>query len=161
MPWDVEAKFQEGAFATLLGLTVGRGRDSRLLWRAQAVGDSCLLQTREDRLYRAFPVKRSADFDNRPALLASRPPPLYSPRCRRFRARGSWRPGNIFLLMTDALAQWFLKEIESGSDPWANLKAAESPEAFAALVVELRAAGRLHKDDSTLVRIQTDRTLHT
>jgi hypothetical protein len=161
MPWYVEAKFLDGAFATLLGLTVRRSAAGRLLWRSQAVGDSCLFQVRDDRIYRAFPVKRSADFDSRPALLGSRPSPPHSPRCRRFRARGGWRPDDIFLLMTDALAQWFLKEIESGSDPWARLKAVDSPEAFAALAVESRAAGRMRNDDSTLVRIQADRTMHT
>jgi Protein phosphatase 2C len=111
MPWYVEAKFQEGAFATLLGLALERNA-GRLAWLALAVGDSCLFQVREDSLRRAFPVKRAADFDHRPALIGSRAPLQVSPRCKRRRARGTWRPGDVFLLMTDALAEWFLRAVE-------------------------------------------------
>jgi hypothetical protein len=158
MPWYVEAKFQEGAFATLLGLTLGRrpGPSGRLPWRAVAVGDSCLFQVRGDRVRRAFPVKRAADFDNRPALVGSRRRPLLLPRCRRVRTRGTWRPGDVFLLTTDALAQWFLGEVEAGERPSEQLTSVRCPEAFVALVDELRAAGQLRNDDTTLMRIQAD-----
>jgi hypothetical protein len=158
MPWYVEAKFQEGAFATLLGLTLGRrpGPGGRLSWRALAVGDSCLFQVRGDRVRRAFPVKRAADFGSRPALVASRPRPPQLPRCRRLLARGTWRIGDVFLLMTDALAQCFLAEVETGGRPWDRLTSVRCPAEFAALVDDLRATGRLRNDDTTLVRIQAE-----
>jgi hypothetical protein len=157
MPWYVEAKFLEGAFATLVGLALRRrpGPNGRLSWRALAVGDSCLFHVRGDCLRRAFPVKHAAEIGNRPALLGSRQPPR-SARCKRFRAAGSWRPGDTFLLMTDALAQWFLQESEAGRWPWDQLGSAQSATAFAALVNELREAGRLRNDDTTLLAIQSD-----
>jgi hypothetical protein len=142
MPWYVEAKFEQGAFATLLGLSV-RGRS----WRAGAVGDSCLFHVRDNGLGRAFPIKRSTDFNNAPALIASR---SGAPRCKRRWTRGRWQPGETLLLMTDALAQWFLQEVEAGRQPWAPLMGIESLETFAAVVGELRATDRLRNDDSTL-----------
>jgi hypothetical protein len=154
LPWYVEALLAEGAFATLLGLRVQRrpGPDGRFGWRALAVGDSCLFLLRNDRLRHAFPVRRAADFDDRPALLGSRPSAV---RCQRRRARGTWRRGDVLLLMTDALAQWFLRVAEVGGRPWDRLAPVDGPEAFAALIDELRVGG-MRNDDCTLVRIQSE-----
>jgi hypothetical protein len=158
MSWYAEAKFQDGAFATLLGLALCRSprRDGRLRWRALAVGDCCLFQLRGDRLRRAFPVTRSTDFDNRPALLGSRSALPHSPPCKRCRARGVWRPGDVFLLMTDALAQWFLREVEDGERPWILLASAQDEAAFSALVEQLRASRRLRNDDTSLLWIASE-----
>src|SRR5581483_6124726 len=76
LPWYAEAKREQGAFATLLGLVFRRpatalGGGGR--WRALAVGDSCLFQVRQDQLVKSFPVNCSQEFGNRPALLCSRP----------------------------------------------------------------------------------------
>jgi hypothetical protein len=152
MPWYIESKFQEGAFATLAGLHLCR---TRLRWHALAVGDSCVFQLRGDRLRRAFPVKRSADFGSRPALIGSRTPPR-SLRCRRLRARGSWRPGDAFLLMTDALAEWFLREVEEGRRPWTMLRSARDAEAYRALLDDLRVARQMRNDDATLLWIGSE-----
>jgi hypothetical protein len=152
MPWYVETKFDDGAFATLLGLQLRCG--DGLGWRAQAVGDCCVFQVRGDTLHRAFPMKRATDFDNGPSLIGSRPRLPASPRYRRGRARGRARVGDTFLLATDALAQWFLENAVDGGRPWARLAAVDDAEAFAALVAELRSAGRLRNDDTTLVRVR-------
>jgi hypothetical protein len=152
MPWYVEAKFMDGAFATLLGLALRRPcADGRRRWRALAVGDSCLFQIRGDRLRRAFPITRVADFGNRPALLGSRP---QAGRCKRCRVTGTWRPGDTFLLMTDAMAKWFLEEAAGGRLPWDQLRWAQSAAAFAEFVNDRREAGRIRNDDTTLVRIR-------
>ena len=58
------------------------------------------------------------------------------------------------LLMTDALAQWFLAEAEMGRRPWAALGRAQTQEAFCAFVDLLRHGGALRNDDTTLVRIE-------
>jgi hypothetical protein len=106
---------------------------------------------REDRLQRAFPVRRAADFNNRPTLIASRAP--LSPKVKRRRTRGTWKVNDVFLLMTDALAEWFLREAEDGGQPWERLGAVNTQDAFVALVEELRNAQKLRNDDTTLVRI--------
>jgi len=43
-PWYVEAKAEEGAFATLLGLSLRAGGQ----WRAVGVGDCCLFRVRDE-----------------------------------------------------------------------------------------------------------------
>jgi hypothetical protein len=154
LPWYAEVKRDQGAFATFLGLVFGPPRRDRAgRWRAVAVGDSCLFRVRQDRLLRPFPVSRSADFGNRPDLIGSR-----SPAAARWRgARGRWRPGDRFLLMTDALARWFLAGTEAGARPWealARLPTGPGAEAaFAGWVGDLRRDGALRNDDVTLICI--------
>jgi len=191
LPWYAEAKREEGAFATLLGLAIRPPRERRGVsppvpgvWRALAVGDCCLFRTRAGRLLQAFPVTASADFDNRPRLLGSRashpsslPPPrsgegeqkanpVLPPLSASGRgqrrgvepalARGRWRTGDRFLLMTDALAQWFLRQSEQGGRPLAEIAAllAESAprDAFTGWIDERRQRD-LRNDDVTLAVI--------
>src|SRR6266540_1969881 len=84
---------------------------------ARGCGDSCLFRTRGGRLLKAFPLTASAGFGNQPRLLGSRPAPGPAPE----QARGRWRRGDRFLLMTDALAQWFLSRTEQGGEPLTEL----------------------------------------
>jgi hypothetical protein len=156
LPWYAEAKREEGAFATLLGLVIRPPEEGKPgTWRALAVGDSCLFRTRAGRLLRSFPLEHSSEFGNQPRLLGSRSsrPDLFD--LDRDQARGRWRPGDRFLLMTDALAQWFLHRTEEGEQPQADIERllaeAAPQEAFAAWVEERRDHQGLRNDDVTLV----------
>jgi hypothetical protein len=155
VPWYVEMKRAEGAFATLLGLVVrppAPGRPGR--WRAVAVGDSCLALVRDGRHAKAFPLARSADFGNEPRLVGSRAGGRVEPQY----GEGPLLAGDRLLLMTDALAQWFLSTHERGACPWAAvapLLSADQPRsAFAAWVEELRRRDGLRDDDVTLLVIE-------
>lgn len=157
LPWYAELKREQGAFATLLGLALrppGERRPGR--WRALAVGDSCLLRLHEGQLVDAFPLDRSADFDSHPSLVGSRP----TQATRRAAARqacGTWKAGDRFLLLTDALAQWALRQSEEDREPWDELGplfAAENPQqAFTVWIEEQRDRHELRNDDVTLVTI--------
>jgi hypothetical protein len=155
VPWYAEAKREMGAFATLLGVAFRRpDADGRGAWRAAAVGDSCLFHVRRGRLRRAFPLTRSDEFDNAPRLLCSRASAggIEAP----VRAGGHWRAGDRFLLATDALAQWFLHEVERGGDPVADVSgilAESDPQAAFPAWIEMRRAGGLRNDDVTLLVI--------
>jgi hypothetical protein len=151
LPWYAEAKLQEGAFATLLGLAFDEDLGA---WQAEAVGDTCLFQVRGDRLRRTFPVRHSADFSNRPVLLGSRRLDGQQGRTNRGRCRGDWRPGDFLLLMTDALAQWFLQETEGGRSAWRELLALKSQEHFADWIDRRRQTRELRNDDVTLLCIR-------
>lgn len=155
LPWYAEMKRAEGAFATLLGLHVRPPAPGRAgHWEAAAVGDTCLVQVRKGRPVLTFPVRQSSDFGNQPALIGSHNGPLPEPR----RARGSLLPGDRLFLMTDALAQWFLRAGEKGLRPWeaaAPLLTITSPDDdFIAWIEELRGGDGLRDDDVTLVIIQ-------
>jgi hypothetical protein len=156
LPWYAEMKRLEGAYATLLGLSVrGPTGDRPGRWRAVAVGDSCLFQVHAGEKARSFPVSRSSEFGNQPGLIGSRggpgPLPVWD--------AGSLLAGDRLLLMTDALAQWFLRVHEEGRRPWDELAAVLSPgqpeSAFAAWIEDLRRGEEMRNDDVTLLAIES------
>jgi hypothetical protein len=154
LPWYAEMKREQGAFATLLGLWVRPpAATSPGTWRALAVGDSCLVRVQADGRLRAFPLTKSSDFGNEPALMGSRTGPPPAPQS----AAGPVLPGDRFFLMTDALAQWFLRTSERGGRPWeavAELLTTAAPaDAFAPWIGGLRAGGAMRNDDVTLLAI--------
>jgi len=148
--WYAEEKARTGAFSSLLGVAVEQGR-----WRALAVGDSCLFVVRAGKLLRAFPLARAAEFNNSPLLLSSVAKSNHPQLWQGVRTdEGELATADQLLLMTDALAQWFLAEAELGRRPWAALARAATPEGFAAFVDCLRGGGALRNDDVTLVRVE-------
>jgi hypothetical protein len=135
-PWYVAAKAAEGAFATVLGLSLHA--DGR--WRAVSVGDCCLFHVRDGALVQSWPYEGPDAFTNRPALVSSRtdrsvPTPDV--------AGGSWHPNDRVVLATDAGAAWLLR---AGLDPLR-----EGPEAVPDRVQAARADGALRNDDVTLL----------
>ncbi|MBY0526973.1 MAG: protein phosphatase 2C domain-containing protein [Gemmataceae bacterium] len=162
IPWYGEAKRSDGAFATFLGLVVtcadqyAGGTCAGGTWRGAAVGDSCLFHVSEDGIQVAFPVCRAADFGNRPALLGSRSD-ARTCAVRAKEAWGTWQSGDRLLLMTDALAQWFLAEAERGQQPWFAIEELQRfpnrPDALRSWLEDLRDRGSLRNDDVTLLVI--------
>jgi hypothetical protein len=155
LPWYLEDRLREGAFATFLGLEI-RPLEESWGWQGIAVGDSCLFQTRAATVVEAFPLDRSADFDSTPWLVGSRTTSADQVRRRTAQQRGTALAGDRFWLMTDALAQWFLRQVENNARPWDALnwlwqKASDA--LFAQWIEEQRAARLLRNDDVTLVGV--------
>ncbi len=150
LPWFLEERFNQGAFATFLGVTVGNGA-----WDALAVGDSCLFQTSPESMRVAFPLTHSDQFDNSPWLIGSRTSPDEVPLRRAARTSGIARPGDRLWLMTDALSRWFLSRVEDGQMPWRELDALldKDDDRFTDWVEQLRASRKLRNDDTTLVAV--------
>lgn len=150
LSWYAEAKVEDGAYAAMLGITFKNGR-----WLARAVGDCCLFQVRERRLLRTFPIQNSGEFGNRPSLVGSRNRHPDQLRARRHQSKGDLGPEDVVLLMTDALAEWFLKQVEQGRQPWNDVQAILTEARFVQFVTDLRDAKALRNDDVTLALIQT------
>jgi hypothetical protein len=154
LPWYAEIKREQGAFATFLGLGARAPTAKRRGgWRAVAVGDTCLMQIRDGRCIHSFPVQKSAEFGNQPRLIGSR-----GADSKPDLGRGALEAGDRLVLMTDALAQWFLQTHEAGGDPWeavALVLADEKPQsAFADWIAWLRDRDDLRNDDVTLLAIE-------
>lgn len=138
-PWYAAAKAEQGAFATVLGLTLR----SDGTWRALSVGDCCLFHFREGALRTIWPIDDPDAFTHRPALVPSRashalPPPEQT--------SGTWERGDVFLLASDALAAWMLR-----TDPAAPL--ALDDDTFPARIRAARDEGHLRNDDVTLLTV--------
>jgi hypothetical protein len=104
--WYASVKQEQGSFATLLGLEFRRSTDSSgLVWKAVAVGDSCLFILRGDRFEVAFPVSSAAAFGTSPPLV----PSSQERECPEPEWLAGWaEPGDLFLLATDAVARLLL-----------------------------------------------------
>ncbi len=152
LPWFAEEKARAGAFAAFLGLTVGGDG----AWQALAVGDCCLFQVRGEDLVTAFPLSRADDFSDSPALVGTFPVDNTGLAAHVRVASGAYAPGDVFYLMTDALAAWFLGAREAGQSPWRWFTNLSSDPRFAKLVAELRDSGRLANDDVTLARVEVE-----
>ena len=156
LAWNVEAKLEQGAFATFLGVALTYA-ERIPQWEAVAVGDACLFHTRGPMLFSAFPVDHSSKFSNAPRLLGSRTPPESIRKNPPLHLQGSGLADDRLWMMTDALAQWCLRQEEAGRDPWGELDGimthSEAQQRFSDWIEELRSSKQLHNDDVTLLAI--------
>jgi hypothetical protein len=160
LPWYAEEKLRSGAFSSLAGLTVfpmEKGAAIAGDWQATAIGDSCVVQARGNDLVSSFPFSQSEEFNSRPRLVSS----LDSDAPDDLGANtisGSWQNGDAFYLMTDALACWCLRGVESDEPVFEKLNALQAPSDFELFIDELRSTidtekrPLLKNDDVTLIR---------
>ncbi len=168
VPWYVEPKIREGAFATCVALIVQRptnGSDSAR-WGAMAVGDTCLfhVQTSDggispeaSQAARGFPISDPATFGLNPLALSSNSASNEAVWPAVAIAGGVWCPGDSFVLATDALAHWITQEIvPTGAwDRLLSLMQSSDDQAFEALMRAEWERGTLRNDDITLLLVQT------
>lgn len=142
LAWYAEEKLSHGSFAALVGLRA----DQRGTWQAVAAGDCCLLHIRLGKLVKAFPLETAAAFNNRPALLATLPAHSADPDVQT--VAGTWKKGDRFFLMSDALAQFTLAYPQAIKE-----LTALTAEAFAPLIERLRDDRLCRNDDVTFIRL--------
>lgn len=157
LDWDADYWLEQGASATFLGVALAVLSEGECQWQAVAVGDTCLMHTRDNVLQRAFPLERSNQFGNRPQLVGSRTSAEDVRKRLRTWSNGRGQAGDRLWAMTDALAHWCLAEHEAGRDPWGELESLlGSPrpqDRFAPWIEGLRDSGRLDNDDVTLLAV--------
>jgi hypothetical protein len=168
LPWYAEEKARNGAYAAFLGLRFadgiepakkagfwsrwfGRAKSNGPRWQAVAVGDCCLFQARGGELVKAFPLTLAEQFTSRPLLLSSRVDQNRMAWSTLQTTDGEFREGDLFIVATDALAQWILTPDREGKPRWSRLAALRDEAEFARFVEERRGAGELRNDDTTLV----------
>jgi hypothetical protein len=150
LPWYASEKARSGAFAALAGLTLCRGG----IWQSVAAGDCCVLHGRQDRLLASFPMESAAAFDNHPRLLSSNHDRNQGLDQFVHAACGRWQSGDVFLLMTDALAAYVLRAvIDAGESIDAALPFRRSA-GFKRWVEERRDDRTLRNDDVSLLRVR-------
>ena len=155
--WYEEPKFERGAFATLLAVQVERSADTGVCsWQAAALGDSCLFQVRDGRLLISFPLSDPRDFGTTPNLFGSRNRDSELIVSRTHFTSGTVEQGDCLLMMTDALAAWFLSLGDGLPEELVRLtdfSRQNDLAGFETWVTSLRVSGQLHNDDVALVHI--------
>jgi len=161
LPWYAEEKVRSGAFAAIAGIRLedGAGAQGRGIWKAIAVGDSCVFHVRKKKVLCCFPIQKSDDFNNSPRLLSSNKPESERYRAKLQRTSGVWHGGDTFYLMTDAVACWFLKQIESGAVPARELADLTDggSNSFQQWLSGLRERKGVRNDDVTILRVEIEK----
>ncbi|WP_179862279.1 protein phosphatase 2C domain-containing protein [Longibacter salinarum] len=136
VPWYVAEKREQGAFATVLGLVI-RGDGT---FEARWVGDCVLIQQSKGSK-QSWPVDDPEAFTHRPALLSSR---SEAGTITAQTTEGTWDQEDVFLLATDAVAAWLLRETP---------ELAHDADALREQLRTARQEGHLRNDDCTIIRI--------
>jgi hypothetical protein len=153
LPWYAAHKLDQGAFAAFLGCDLDLQKG---ILRSIAVGDCCQFLIRNETLISSFPLENSADFGNTPFLLSSRTESNKGLREHVHVLVHQLQPGDRIILATDALACWFLAEIEKEEKPWLELEnlLSRSQESQLGWLENLRKEKRIRNDDTTFALLQ-------
>ena len=157
IPWQdlnyyEQERASEGSSATLVGLRLEESGPGEGTWQCIAIGDSCLFQVTGEDHVTAWPVTKSQDFTNHPPLLYTRRE--NTDIGRLVGTRGTWSPSDKFFLLTDAIAEWFLRDAEQGGKPW-DILALLDKKSFPSFVGDARRQALLSNDDVTVVILDT------
>ena len=145
---------KESAVSTFIGLEIDKSNEE---WKALIIGDSCLFH-RSDTEFKSYLIENSRDFTSRPEGFASFPKdnPI---GCPKF-IDDKMKPGDTFILATDALAKWIVQHKEKGKleEALTQLNALETDEQFYEFVDNARQGTEisLDNDDVTLMLISVE-----
>ena len=153
LPWMAQAALDRGSFASLLGIQLHQPNEVEVF----AVGDTEALLCDGDGIVATFPYSVSAEFSASPLLLSTSPSAntfvqeenYPSSRTVYWDLQGLSTPS--VYCMTDALAQWALERKEEGNTPIRLLSEIRTARHFGSFVRRERGAGRLKRDDTTLL----------
>jgi hypothetical protein len=156
LPWMQQASFDKGSFASLLGVRVVDG--GRLI-QVLSIGDSLAVLCEGDCIKATFPLSAASDFNRSPQLLCTNPAQnvfldevdVGYDLVADWTFCGLQQPA--LLCMTDALGHWLLSQRDRDPSPISALRKLRTPKAFARFVREERAAGRMKRDDTTLIAL--------
>jgi hypothetical protein len=162
LAWYQRPKLREGAFSTLLWIRIFPQETSPADSAAEvcggrlcghAIGDGCLFLVRDGTVVRRFPIESAAQLDNPPLALGS--VDLGRDGLLRFdHLEETCYPGDLIVLCTDALAQWGLRQEESGQPPQWEDYWNMPEEAWENEILALRADRSIRRDDTTLLLIR-------
>lgn len=149
---ETEEFVKMGAAATFLGVMLDKNNAT---WHAAALGDTCLFcfshQASHSWNVRCFPLQKAADFTDQPPSIPSTTRANISLLASRMQHQsGTYQPGDVLLLATDALAMWLFKQLEQETLPLEQILQL-SQEEFAHFVNQQRLKKQMNDDDTTLL----------
>ncbi|MBA4383422.1 MAG: hypothetical protein C0410_01670 [Anaerolinea sp.] len=162
LPWPTAIKVRQGAFATLMWFHIWKKKgvfSSPSLpvehgWAANAVGDTCLFQVAKGKFVSTFPFSQASEFSNTPNLISTN---LGYMRSKTIATSGNWQRGDHFLIATDALSEWMIRNLESGSLTWPQVSEnLTSLVRFQTWIRYLRRQSAIKNDDTSLICLTVD-----
>jgi hypothetical protein len=154
--WYAEEKLRAGSFAAFIGLVIFPDENG-ISWQALSVGDCCLVQLRAGRVIASLPLSNPSEFSNRPTLL----PSVRSLQETLFESvqvfDGSAQRGDTLLLMSDAVACWFLEASSSApnqADEFQRLLNEGQTEKLDIFIDDNRLTTAMKNDDVAVIYIR-------
>jgi hypothetical protein len=154
LPWYAEEKARSGAFAAFLGLILFESTDC-WSWQAIAIGDACLIHTGAEGVV-SFPISDPSQFGYHPFLAPSNGSRLDDAIDHVVVKDGLAKVGDVFLLLTDAIAAWYLESVHRNPDlaqSFNAVLAAGDAHDIEIFVNRCRNSGNLRNDDVAAIRI--------
>jgi hypothetical protein len=144
----LQASFDRGTFASLLGVSQIRAGAVNVV----AIGDSIAVLCEGDRVVSSFPYTSADQFEQRPQLLSTNAAENdFLDEIEPIRWNLSEYDRPALLCMTDALGQSVLAHRDEEPSPITILRRIKSLTGFKRFVAAEREAGRLRRDDTTLL----------
>jgi hypothetical protein len=156
LAWYAEEKSRGGSYAAFVGIQFSLdGREPS--WQAIALGDSCLIHCRENTILNSLPLDDYRRFNTAPVLVPSLGLLQGAALSQAVVCRGAARPRDVFLLLSDAAAAWYLLLSEE-RDPrralFDRLLADSKSDELAIFFEEERLSHRIKDDDIAILRIE-------
>jgi hypothetical protein len=155
LSWYAEEKARSGSFAAFLGVQFSTQQE-QISWTAIALGDCCLVHQRGNTVRTAFPISNSEEFGSHPVLL----PSLTSLQDKAFAElkllEGTAEVGDEFILLSDSIAAWYLRNTEGSEHERNELLALLGKRDFDGLEQLVRTSQRsgvMRNDDVVVMRI--------
>ena len=152
LSWYSEEKARTGSFAALVGVELDLNSESPS-WKSIALGDSCLIHCRARSVLKSFPLSRSECFTSTPVLVASDSLVHEGSMNSVAIDSGNCNNGDVLLLLSDAIACWFLERFEKNDlDPDELFE--RNDDELKQFFDEERRTGRMRNDDLAVLRIE-------
>ena len=153
LSWYSEEKARTGSFAAFVGVELELKTDPPS-WKAIALGDACLVHCRNKALMKSFPLSRSDSFNAAPVLVASDPSMHENTMKSLVIEAGECESGDTLLLLSDAVASWFLKRLEKNDFAANDFLQTQEDDQLKHFFDEERLHGRMRNDDLAVLRIE-------
>jgi hypothetical protein len=154
LSWSKQLAYERGSFATLLGLKLSNENKVADIF---SVGDSLAVHIRDGVCIRSFPFQYPEQFDARPELLSTLRHQNKFTQDDLFvisdhSEKWDLMTGDLIFMFTDAIGQWFLRELNYEINSVESLKKITTEIEFQSLILAMRGEKRMKLDDSTLLK---------
>ena len=154
LAWHQKKKLRDGAFSTLLWMSLSPAEEAETYHlTAHSIGDCLLLHVRDGALLASFPFNSADQFNQEtPALCSIAPANDGPPRIDTFET--ACQAGDLLVLCSDAFGAWALAQQASHSPIDWDALWQQSQEDWSSEIQSLRDDGQIRFDDTTVVMLR-------